>query len=640
MLTDAQFVAWLKDSSAIRCVLIEVNVKTGGAETTRFLSNKGYVTSPTDTPANTKYSPFVAGGIKFTETLSMEGTASLSFGDIEIDNLSGDRDTWLDDVWANRAIKVFIGDVRWPRADFRLVFDGIVANIDTKNRGRINLKISDKLQRLNTPITDNKLGGTTENADRLIPLCFGECHNVEPLLVDPVINEFRVHDGPIEGIIEVRDNGVPVAFTPFLSTGKFRLAAQPSGQITASVQGASITEQLGTEKVVNGSNITTTTGWAPNGGGATLSAVDGAIRVTGTGTSAWPFAGQTLTNLTVGKTYRVTFKMRAVGAVPARVYLRPAGYDNTSGGDFGGTETVSTAFVERTLTFTAAVATMYIRATVNALSPATATGAEAEFKDITIKEVITPAGYINTTAKIVRYISTNYGGASKRFTSAEVDEDGFASFDAANPQPVGLYIHDRMNVIEVLNKLAASVGGRVLIDRSGKLTIIKLTLPQSVPGTTVTPTDIVKQSLAISQMPPVKAGVQIGYCKNWTVQNNIAAGVPVNHADMYRQEWMTITQSDSLTAEDYKTFTEPVMEETMLLSNADALAEAQRRLNMNSVQRKVFRYVGMPWLMLESLGASQTIRNNRFGLEAGKRGQIVSLATDWLDPHITVEVLI
>ena len=490
-MTDEQFVAWLKDSSAIRCALVEVDVKTGGVETTRFLSNKGYVTGPADTPSNKAYAPYVVGGIKFTETLSLEGTASLSFGDIELDNLSGDRDAWLDDVWANRSIKVYIGDISWPRTDFRLIFDGITAAVDTKNRGRINLKISDKLQRLNTPVTENKLGGSTSNADRLKPLCFGECHNIEPLLVDPVVNEYQVHDGPIESIIEVRDNGVPVAFTPFLTTGKFRLAAQPSGQITASVQGDK------------------------------------------------------------------------------------------------------------------------------------------------------PSTYVNDAANIVKRLATGYGLADRRFTTGELDTAVFTAFTTANPQPVGLYLSERMNVIEAMNKLAASVGARVLIDRAGKLTIIKLSLPQGSPGTTVTPTDIVLHSLHVSQLPAVKAAVQIGYCKNWTVQDsNIAAGVPINHADLYKQEWLTVTRTDSATQADYKTFVEPVMEETLLLTNSDAVAEANRRLNMWNVQRKVYKYAGMPWLMLETLGASQTVKNTRFGLTNGSTGQIISLATDWLNPHITVEVLI
>jgi hypothetical protein len=471
--------------------LVEVNVKSGGVETTRYLSNKGYVTRPTDTPSNTVYSPYIADGIKFTETLSIDGTASLSLGDIEIDNLSGDRDAWFDDVWANRSIKVFIGDVSWVRSDFRLIFDGIVAQFDTKARNRFNLRVSDKLQRLNTPVTETKLGGTTANADKLLPLCFGECHNIEPLLVDPTINEYQVHAGAIERIIEVRDNGVPVAFTPFISTGKFRLAAQPSGQITASVQGDK------------------------------------------------------------------------------------------------------------------------------------------------------PSTYANDIASIIQRLATAYGLVDRRFTLAELDTAAFTAFAAANPQPVGIYLFDRANVIDAMNQLAVSVGGRVLISRGGLLTIIKLDLPQASGGTTVTPTDIVQQSLAVSQLPTVKAGVQIGYCKNWTVQTgNIAAGVPTNHADLYAQEWLTVTRTDSGTQADYKTFVEPTQEDTLLLTNADAVAEANRRLGMWKTQRRVYKYEGMPWLMLESLGSAQTLQNTRFGLTAGKTGQIVSLATDWLNPHITIEVLI
>jgi hypothetical protein len=489
-MTDEQFIAWLKDTTAIRCVLIEVDVKTGGVETTRLLSNKGYVTSPSDTPANTLYAPYIVGGIKFTETLSLEGNASLSFGDIEIDNLSGDRDSWLDDIWNNRAIKVFIGDVRWVRADFRQIFDGLVVSIDTKSRGRLNLKVADKMQRLNTPATENKLGGSTTNKDRLIPLCFGECHNVEPLLVDPSVNEYQVHDGPIEGIIEVRDNGVPVDFTPLLTLGKFRLAAQPAGQITASVQGDK------------------------------------------------------------------------------------------------------------------------------------------------------PDTYVNDVANLIKRLVTGFGDVDKRFTLDELETAAFDDFAASNTQPVGLYLKDRANVVECCNQLATSVGGRVLINRSGKLTLIKLTLPRSESGTIVEAKDMVAQTLAVSQLPAVVAGVQIGYCKNWTVQTNLQTGIPADHIDLFAQEWLTVTRSDTLTQSDYKTFVEPAMQETLLLTASDATDETLRRLDMYKVQRKAYKYTGMPHLMLEQLGASQTIKHSRFGLSDGVTGQIISLATDWLNPHITVEVLV
>lgn len=673
-MTDAQFVAWLKDHSAIRCVLVEVNVKTGGVETTRFLSNKGYVTSPTDTPANTRYSPYIAGGVKFTETLSLDGTASLSFGDIEIDNLSGDRDAWLDDVWDNRAIKVFIGDVRWDRTDFRQIFDGVVAGIQTKNRTRINLRVSDKLQRLNGPVSETKLGGATSNADRLLPLCFGECHNIEPLLVDPSVNEYQVHDGAIEQIIEVRDNGVPVAFTPYLTTGKFRLSAQPSGQITASVQGATYQSNL----LGDNGTLTTTLRW----GQTRIDVIPADVAAPDGSMTAWkiiedsdPATNTHILNssnytASASTTYTWSVYVKAAERTVVRLrgqtnlgFLTDVVRDLTTGERVVG-NTVSTAtdvgngWWRISVTATTPVGTttagwavwLYNEAQTTSYVGVPGSGMYVWKPQLEVGSIATVQGYSsatgtystynNTVATIARLLATKYG-TSSRFTDSETEADGLTKFDLACPQPVGIYFKDRTNVIEALNKLADSVGGRVLINRSGKLSLIKLSLPQATPGTSVQPKDIVQHSLAVSQMPKVQGAVKLGYCKNWTVQqSNIAAGVPINHADLYKQEWLTQTRTDSVALADYKTFAEPEMEETLLLASSDAIAETLRRLGMWSVQRKVFKYVGMPWLMLEELGASQTLTSTRFGLEAGKTGQIISLATDWLDPHITVEILI
>lgn len=236
-MTDADFIAWLKDRKAVRIALVEAGCLIAGAETTRYLSTKGYTTGPNESPANTAYVPGIAGGIEFTEQLSIDGNAGMSFGDIEIYNKGGERDAWLRDIWKNRNIKVFIGDPRWPRIDFRLIFSGVISDIDARTRDRLNLKLRDKLERLNTAVSDVKLGGTTDNADQLIPLCFGDCHNVTPLLADPGTLTYQVHNGAIESIVEVRDNGVPVNVTVSTATGKFTVDHKPFGAVTASVQG-------------------------------------------------------------------------------------------------------------------------------------------------------------------------------------------------------------------------------------------------------------------------------------------------------------------------------------------------------------------------------------------------------------------
>lgn len=237
-MTDADYLAWLKDPSAIRVTLVEVVARVSGVETTRYLSTRAYVTGAADTPANMAYLPVAVTGMKFTEELSLTGDASLSAGDIEIHNLNGERDSWLNDIWDNRQVQAFIGDVRWPRSDFRMIFNGIVATIGApSSRDVLNLKIRDKLQQLNTPMIETKLGGTTPNKDSILPLTFGEAHNISALFTNPTTLEYQVHDSAVEDIFEVRDNGLPVSITKTNSTGKFVLNQQSAGAITVSVQG-------------------------------------------------------------------------------------------------------------------------------------------------------------------------------------------------------------------------------------------------------------------------------------------------------------------------------------------------------------------------------------------------------------------
>lgn len=238
-MTDADFIAWLKSRRAIRTVLVEIAaVGIAGVPTTLYLSNRGYVSGAGQTPANTAYQAVVSGGLSVGDALGLQGpTGSVGGGDIEIANPAGVRDAWLSYVFANRQVRVYMGDPRWPRGEFRLMFDGVAGDIGSSSADTLNISLLDKLDRLNNPISETVLGGSTPEKDRLIPLVFGEVHNMEPLLVDAANLEYQVHGGAIEDVIEVRDNGAPRTITKTLGTGKFRLTAARVGQITASVQG-------------------------------------------------------------------------------------------------------------------------------------------------------------------------------------------------------------------------------------------------------------------------------------------------------------------------------------------------------------------------------------------------------------------
>lgn len=247
---------WLEKTNVVRILLVQVDPVINGTSTPIYLS-----THPA-TVGGITYQAIVRNNISINEALSLDYTANINFGDIEVVNSSGINDAWLGYIWKNRSVKVYYGELPLPGASptlsdsFELVFDGITVDIDSKSRETLNIKIRDKLEKLNTPVTESLLGNyyqgsivseavyTNQNRNNLKPRVYGEVHNVSPLLTDPTQLEFMVSDGPVERIVEVLDNGVPVSFTttqasgtPVLPAGSFRLAAPLQGTCTASVQG-------------------------------------------------------------------------------------------------------------------------------------------------------------------------------------------------------------------------------------------------------------------------------------------------------------------------------------------------------------------------------------------------------------------
>lgn len=489
-MTDLEFQAWLESETAQRVVLLELSVNSGGVEQVRYVANREFITQASDTPANTLYEPRLAGGATVTENLALySGSATTSYGEFELINLDGEIDTWLADVWRNRAFSVYFGDASWPRADFRLIYAGTIESIRSVGVDRLVLRLQDKMERLATSVSEAKLGGTTPMADALIPQCFGECHNVTPLLTNPGTLEYAVHNGAIEDIIEVRDEGVPVAFTKNLAAGRFTLAASPVGTITASVQGDK------------------------------------------------------------------------------------------------------------------------------------------------------PSAYKNDVASIIERLVTAYGRADMRLSSGEIDAANFAAFKVANPQPVGLFITDPMNVRDACDRLAESVGAKLTVSRTGLLRLIKIELPPPSAVMSVTVDDIETHSLQEIERPPVAAACKLAYCRNWTVQADLKTGLPAQHKELFAQEWLTATATDAPAAALYRLSTDVPEEGTLLLTTAHATSEAQRRLALRSVQRSVLGFTGTHAHMLLELGAGINLFSNRFSLAAGAAVQVVSLQIDLLDGRVSVGVL-
>jgi len=494
-MTDIQFTDWLKSQSAYRCVLIEVMAQVGGTETMVYMATRPLTTSPADTPANTTYQAIATVGTLFTERLSLEGDGALSAGELEIDNTAGVRDAWAGAgyVWKNREIRAYIGDIRWPRSEFRMIFNGIVADIAPSGRSKLLLKLRDKLQRLNTALTEAKLGGETEQKDALIPFAIGQVSNITPLLVDQATLTYRYHCAAAEGVIgnEARDNAAPVGMTSNPLAGTVTLESMPAGAVTLSVKG-----------------------------------------------------------------------------------------DNG-------------------------------------------------------------AGYCDTAAMMVKRMATAYGKAADRFTDADLDLDNIAAFDAAHPQPMGLYATERLNVLTACQMLLGSVGAQLVMSRLGKLRLIQLALPGTGAPFAIRPEHMVDGTLQPTGRTDVVGAVKLGFAKNWTVQDaGTLANVPEVHKSLFADEWLTTTKTDAATLATYRLNAEPVQVDTMLLTRADADAEAQRRLDLWKVPRTTYEFDGVPELLQLELGQAVTVFSPRFGMAAGVSGIVISLAPDWDTGRVNVGFLV
>ena len=238
-ISDAQFQQWLfRDRQ--RCVLVEAKAYTGATEETFYFSNRAFVSTPTDTPANTSYDDILISVPTFSSKLSelFTGRSIPDWGDLVVTNENGDRDAWLGYGWDGRSLKLYLGDPTWPKSDFRLILDGVTTDISSPQRDRVSLKLSDKSWMLNIPAQATLMGGATANTDQPQPLCYGQCFNVEGVLETAATHTYRFHDSAIEDVTSARDNGVSVAYTKDLANGRASLNAVPIGRITWDVKGA------------------------------------------------------------------------------------------------------------------------------------------------------------------------------------------------------------------------------------------------------------------------------------------------------------------------------------------------------------------------------------------------------------------
>ena len=236
------YLAWLKNPNSNRCLLVVLKGynKTTGLEETFCFSTKEYATKPTDTPRSWQFEPRLTkdGSPSLTRSIPFFGEkGDYQEGDIKLVNTDGRFDDWVVDAFEGRPIFKYLGDPSWSYADFTAYpfFTGVIERIGIET-DVITIKIRDKMGILDAPIQQNTL--TTGETNEPIPVSYGKVNNVTPRLINAASHQYQWHDGIVQSLDTVYDNGVSISFTANNATGTFTLTSQPAGTITCTGQGA------------------------------------------------------------------------------------------------------------------------------------------------------------------------------------------------------------------------------------------------------------------------------------------------------------------------------------------------------------------------------------------------------------------
>ena len=163
---------------------------------TKYFANTGYITTPTDVPANTAYSARLEGDLTVSRSifsgLGKGGISNTNVGNVTLSNPDGGLDYLQEDyALTGRSIVLKSGNKGDTHSNLATIISGIIKTISYSD-GAITITLEDNTSVLEGQISTTKYttvsgGGeltfNTSLHDKPLPVCYGDVRNVTPKLV-------------------------------------------------------------------------------------------------------------------------------------------------------------------------------------------------------------------------------------------------------------------------------------------------------------------------------------------------------------------------------------------------------------------------------------------------------------------------
>lgn len=235
------------------------------------------------------------------------------------------------------------------------------------------------------------------------------------------------------------------------------------------------------------------------------------------------------------------------------------------------------------------------------------------------------------TATLDEVTLSAIGGADLAGMVGIYTYDDIAQLDAANDAEVGVWVSGEETYRDVMDRLAGSVGAWYGFDpATGELRMGRVGEPEGAKATLYT-YDMQEDQLA--RRPPSDVAiptwrVNVGYARNWTVQDSDVAGSVTDARRGFLARDLRWSTSEDADVKTKHLLAPELRVETLLIEEADAAAEAARLLALHSVPRAVYDVpVPIEVLADNDLRLMDTVELvlSRFGMSAGQAFRIIGI---------------
>lgn len=218
--TDTQFASWLA-TDVERVVLCELAFayESAGAPATGtiYLSDRPYVTAPTDSPPGIRYHSVIQKLPRLRRGLdrrTLGGRAELTVSDLSLAN-DGAMDFLLDTVLDGYEARFYLGAPGWARSDFRLAFVAVAERVVAPSDTEIVVKLRDKRILMDREVIGNQVGGSGAESTQFLPNLWGSAFNLEARVYDQASAKYAVLSNYTGASAQdVRDNGSSLTSSP------------------------------------------------------------------------------------------------------------------------------------------------------------------------------------------------------------------------------------------------------------------------------------------------------------------------------------------------------------------------------------------------------------------------------------------